>query len=118
MARAIAEIEPLHQPIVTSFTEPVVEHTPFLTVIKGIINSIYHVFPDAPNYYLEAANRFKENVILGFLVKKIIAGLPTLVTLGLIGCCFCMMVTGDMSKWGGRAMMIFWIGAGLIIVLQ
>lgn len=94
---------------------------PFTDFIKKFINNIAPIFPDQPSLYSEA-----EKVYDGFLLKALgnffkntfVPGLPTLITLAVVSCAFSMMLTGDISKWGGRAMMIFWVGAGLILILK
>lgn len=98
-----------------------VANSPLSDFLKKLINNIAPIFPDQPSLYSEA-----EKLYDGFLMKTIgnffknifVPGLPTLITLAVVACAFCMMMTGDLSKWGGRAMMIFWVGAGLIIVLK
>lgn len=98
-----------------------VANSPLSDFLKKLINNIAPIFPDQPSLYSEA-----ENIYDGFLMKAIgnffknifVPGLPTLITLAVVACAFSMMLTGDISKWGGRAMMIFWVGAGLILILK
>lgn len=95
--------------------------SPFTDFMKKFINNIAPIFPDQPSLYSEA-----EKIYDGFILKALgnffknvlVLELPTLITFALIACAFCMMLTGDINKWGGRAMMIFWVGAGLILVLK
>jgi hypothetical protein len=41
---------------------------------------------------------------------------PFLVGVGILGCAVAVMLTGDTSKWLGRACWLFWVGAAWMIL--
>lgn len=63
--------------------------------------------PGVPNSWIERLIERKATSLLHLLT----ANVPEIAALGVIGCGFMVILTGDANRWLGRAMMIFWVAA-------
>jgi len=87
-------------------------------IIKGILNGIHwnKIFPEAPNYVVEADGWF-ERMFGNRLLDGVEISLPYITTIAMMGFAVMLMVTGDNHKYMGRIMLTFWLGVALKMIL-
>lgn len=71
--------------------------------------------PDTPNIILDILE-WAGRGIYNFAVNVVLPVLPELVTLAVVGCAICLMVTGESSKWWGKMTMVFLVGASILMM--